>query len=354
MLFFLRKPGILGNFLGIACIRGPRIFIFTFMFSKAMHELFQRELGLLLPEKKGILVNDIPGFSTLLEKVLDVDGKSVRSKVMMAFAQRDGDAPAELRFYASCLELLHLASLIQDDVLDDADLRRGHPTFHKLLGKKNAVLTGDFLCVRVLRELEKKGELPMLREFLTYSNELVEGEIFQTLCAGKTGLSEEDYLRIIEKKTGSLFVMAAAVGARLASCDEPQIIRARRFGRLFGSAFQILDDVVDLTGQAESQGKTALLDLKNGVMTLPLIYFIQEGGDIERLKALGREGLWSEVLALLNACDGLERAIAIARGNLDAALAEVQGCFAEETSVMLRGLGADLLDRIKEGALYGV
>ncbi len=343
-----------GNCAFIPCLSFTLIFIFILMNTKETNNLFYHELQKLLSEKKRILKSDIAAYTPLLEKVLHSSGKGIRPLIMLVFSSKNNKPAIDSTFYAACLEILHLASLIQDDVLDEAEIRRGDPAFYKMLGKKNAILTGDFFCVRIFREIEKRGNYPVLREFLAYSNELVEGEIEEGMSLTSTGLSEADYLRIIEKKTGSLFVVAAAVGSHLSGCNNEQVELARKFGAKFGTAFQIVDDVSDIVNREEASGKTPFTDIRNNVMTLPTIHFVRNHGNYDRLKSLISEGLYDEAVMLLNKHDSIDYAVTCAHQNMAEAINGIQGGFPNDTVKELSMIGENLFLKISEGVLHGI
>jgi octaprenyl-diphosphate synthase len=312
---------------------------------------FQEELGLLAVQRRRILKNDIPGFDRRLGTAILSGGKSVRALVLFVFSRKNGVVDKAAPFCAACVELLHLASLIQDDVIDKADTRRNRPSARRLLGDRFAVLTGDFLSIRVLQEVEKHGCQAMLKAFLRHSAAMIEGEISQTLLGGDAVISEDEYLRVIEKKTASLFRLSAEAGALLSGRDAET---ADRFGRLFGTAFQILDDCLDFAGDSSRTGKDSFADLRNGLFTLPVIHFAGRGGDAGRLKTLACQGSIQEAVSLIQASGSLDYALLKADGLLRQAGAAAERCLTGEDFSRLRTLGEDLLSRIKEGVSYGV
>ena len=312
---------------------------------------FQEELGLLAVQRRRILKNDIPGFDRGLSATLLSGGKSVRALVLFIFSRRNGAVHHAAPFCAACIELLHLASLIQDDVIDKADIRRNRPSVRSVLGDRFAVLTGDFLSIRVLQEVERHGCGAMLRAFLLHSAAMIEGEISQALLGRDAVVSEEEYLRTIEKKTASLFRLSAGAGALLSGRSTEA---ADEFGRRFGTAFQILDDLLDLTGDSDRTGKDAFADLKNGLCTLPVIHYLGRGGDGERLRSLASQGLLQETASLLHAAGSLEYAFNRAQEEIRLAHVAAQRCLEGEDLSPLNVMGNELLAGIREGVLYGV
>jgi geranylgeranyl pyrophosphate synthase len=172
---------------------------------------------------------------------------------------------------AAAVELLHMATLVHDDVLDRASLRRGAPTVFASAGRDAATATGDFLFSRSFAELAGTGSAPAVRALSAASSALARGELMQRADAWSRDVSVERYVERCELKTGSLFGASCVLGAALGSRGEPAEEALGEFGRRIGLAFQILDDVLDVSGPAERTGKRRGADLLDGTATLPLI-----------------------------------------------------------------------------------
>jgi geranylgeranyl pyrophosphate synthase len=196
-------------------------------------------------------------------------GKRLRPLlVLLAAGPPPGEADDVVRA-AVAVELVHSATLVHDDVLDAADLRRGRPTVWAAAGRDMAVAVGDLLFSRAFAELALTGSLEAVRVLSRASSALAEGELLQRDDAWNAAVPVERYLRRCELKTAALFEAACELGAREGA---PQALDAlRAFGRAIGLAFQILDDVLDVSGPAERTGKPRGTDLLDGTVTLPLI-----------------------------------------------------------------------------------
>jgi geranylgeranyl pyrophosphate synthase len=186
----------------------------------------------------------------------------------------DGPAPGEEHLVraAVAVELVHSATLVHDDVIDGAQLRRGHPTVVAGAGRRTAIATGDLLFSRAFAELARNDDLSQLRALSDASSALAEGELLQREDAYAPRVAVERYLRRCELKTAALFEAACRLGALVASAGTPVMADGLgTFARRIGLAFQLLDDVLDVSGPVERTGKTRGTDLLDGTVTLPLI-----------------------------------------------------------------------------------
>ncbi|MEX1141846.1 MAG: polyprenyl synthetase family protein [Thermoleophilaceae bacterium] len=200
---------------------------------------------------------------------LDAGGKRLRPLLVLVCGGRD-QAGRRLVAAAAAVELLHMATLVHDDVLDRADLRRGMPTVLASAGRDAATATGDFLFSRAFSELAATGDADAVRSLSTASSALARGELLQRVDAWSADVAVERYLERCALKTGSLFAASARLGAQLGG--RPDAVEPLgRFGDRIGVAFQILDDVLDVSGPAERIGKRRGTDLLDGTVTLPLI-----------------------------------------------------------------------------------
>jgi heptaprenyl diphosphate synthase len=210
-------------------------------------------------------------------------GKGVRTKLLIACAaDKSGFVSVDAVLAASAIELLHLASLVHDDIIDEADTRRGIATVHNLYGKEKAVLFGDWLLCSALRRAAsmetpyREGRNPaenrsLVCAFIEAAEKLCLGELDERSHLGDVELSPRAYLRIIDRKTAALFCLAARAGAMTADLEPRQVRLLVRFARYLGYVFQILDDIGDFSGDKKSAGKPVGLDIMSGVVTLPVI-----------------------------------------------------------------------------------
>lgn len=217
-------------------------------------------------------------------------GKRVRPRVVLHASKVGPEPYGSVVDLAAAAELVHNASLLHDDVIDDAPLRRGRPAARKLWGNAHSVLAGDHLMACALELLEDSGVPGVLRSMLTTMRRLVAAEVVQLAHRGKLLPDLDHYDQVIRGKTAALFAWCADAGARAGNADE-EICRAlAAYGEEAGMAFQLFDDLLDLSGSTEELGKSLFADLAQGVATLPVVLAV------ERRPELGRE-----ILALANA-----------------------------------------------------
>jgi len=205
-------------------------------------------------------------------QILEGPGKRLRPKLLILFSELFEEAEREKVIVCSaCCELLHTASLIHDDVVDEAKLRRGSASLNSKFGNQTAVLVGDLILALDFERLTELKDFEILRMTLSCAKELGIGAIEEIVNKANFNLSEETYLRIIANKTGSLFKLASMLGAYLGKADTNVVESSGRYGSLFGQAFQIIDDILDLSVTKQEALKPTFNDLKEGRITLPII-----------------------------------------------------------------------------------
>ncbi|MDD5712878.1 MAG: polyprenyl synthetase family protein, partial [Smithellaceae bacterium] len=177
---------------------------------------------------------------------------------------------------------IHTATLLHDDVVDEADLRRGRTAARNIWGNAATVLVGDFLLSRSFLMMAEVGEMAVMNLMATTTGTMSEGEVFQLIKRGDAGLTEKAYLSIVEKKTAILISAACAIGGILGKANARQIEALTHFGMRIGSAFQITDDTLDYTAQEDEFGKSIGKDLDEGKITLPLIHALKKCTSAER------------------------------------------------------------------------
>lgn len=211
------------------------------------------------------------------EYLLDNAGKRLRPSLVLLCAKTNNHWDEKAIPVAAALELIHTASLVHDDVLDEASLRRKKATVNTRWGNEAAILTGDYLYFKAFSILSQLDEVAKISAIVSFAAEMMcEGEIIQTCKTFQLDLSEEDYLEIIRKKTACLIAASCEVGAVL-SGSSPRIQESlAQYGLNFGMAFQIIDDCLDLISLSGKMGKSTYKDFVQGKMTLPLIYLARE------------------------------------------------------------------------------
>lgn len=245
--------------------------------------------------------------------LLSAGGKRIRPLSLLLSCACFGSVNDVARELAVVSELVHLATLLHDDVVDDGDERRGRATSRRVWGNAVSVLAGDLLLTHALERTNAVAPGPILNNLFRTLRRLVDGEVVQLRGRAKLDVSEETYFRIVDDKTASLFTWAMQSGARIGGANDAQVLRAGDFGKHLGVAFQLVDDVLDYDGDAAVTGKSLFSDLREGKLTLPLILAVKESPgmihDLER----GREGdeeACSRVLALVtksSACDEVRK-----------------------------------------------
>jgi octaprenyl-diphosphate synthase len=183
---------------------------------------------------------------------------------------------------AAVVEFIHTATLLHDDVVDESTLRRGRPTANAQFGNAAAVLVGDFLYSRAFQMMVEVNEMKIQRILADSTNTIAEGEVLQLLNCRDPDVDEAAYLQVIRYKTAKLFESAAQIGAVLCDADETVEQAAASYGRHLGTAFQLVDDVLDYSGASDELGKNVGDDLREGKPTLPLIRVMQAGSPADR------------------------------------------------------------------------
>ena len=252
------------------------------------------------------------------EHILQAGGKRLRPSLTLAAAHLCGYHGTRHRDLAACVELIHTATLLHDDVVDESHLRRGLATANDLWGNKASVLVGDFLLSRAFQLMVADGNLEVLRILSDASAIISQGEVMQLATANQPKTTEEAYLRVIEAKTAALFAAACEIGAVVAGDPRQNILR--QFGMQLGVAFQIMDDALDYAADAEALGKTVGDDFREGKITLPVILAYRDGTPSERdfwARCLERMEQTPEdlaaAIAMLAKHGAIERSIAKAR-----------------------------------------
>jgi geranylgeranyl pyrophosphate synthase len=234
-------------------------------------------------------------------------------------------APSSTPFcnLAAAVEMMHTATLIHDDLIDEAPLRRGRRTLHTTWPARAAVLAGDYLLAQAASTIAALEHPRLLHIFSQSLCAMCEGEIRQTFTSAGRQNPREEYYRSIEAKTASLCAAAMEMAGVLAGAAERQIAALRRFGREFGMAFQITDDVLDFVGDEQRLGKPAGSDLRQGMVTLPTLYYLERAEDATPVRAVlaGRQDAKHVQAAIeaVRSSSGIEAALTEARAHVNQA-----------------------------------
>lgn len=295
--------------------------------------------------------------SEVLHYSLFNGGKRIRPLLVVLAARLCGRSDPEIYSLARAFEYLHSATLLHDDVIDNADTRRGKTSVYKKFGLVAAILAGDFLHARSMSIVGELAGKVALRVFSEATGRMVDGEFLQMRNAADHNLSEDDYQRAIIGKTGLLIAAACEVGSIWANGCKEERMALRAYGLHLGCAFQIIDDLLDYQGDRGKTGKQIGNDLVEGKMTLPLILTVQRatGRDRDRLREIlgdeaKRRDAFSEVFRLIEKYNGFSRTKRKAEESATAALAQLEifssDVFVQEKEI-LRGLVRYVLQREK-------
>lgn len=257
------------------------------------------------------LHSDVALVNQIAEYIISAGGKRIRPVLVLLMAnayQYQGTHHHEL---AAIVEFIHTATLLHDDVVDESSLRRGRQTANALFGNAASVLVGDFLYSRAFQMMVSINSMRIMEILADATNVIAEGEVLQLLNMHDPDVTEERYLQVIRSKTAKLFEAAAQIGALIAGANDSQIEAAAEYGRSLGTAFQLIDDVLDYSGNADDIGKNVGDDLREGKPTLPLIFLMKNGDDKQKelIRACieqGDESKFDEVLKAITSSGALE------------------------------------------------
>ncbi len=260
---------------------------------------------------------------TIGDYIVQAGGKRMRPALLLMVARGLGcDSPRQHQL-AAVVEFIHTATLLHDDVVDESDLRRGRSTANAVFGNAASVLVGDFLYSRAFQMMVDAGSPEIMRILADATNVIAEGEVLQLLNVHDPDVTEERYLQVVRFKTARLFEAAAQVGAELAGASREVVEAAAEYGRRVGTAFQLIDDVLDYSGDAGELGKNVGDDLREGKATLPLIRVMAVGTpeqrELVRNAIEAGDGDFAAVAQAIHATDALQHARVAARAEAQAA-----------------------------------
>ena len=276
------------------------------------------------------LASDVALIPQVADYIIGGGGKRLRPALLLLAANACGYAGTDHHTLAAAIEMIHTATLLHDDVVDESKLRRGHATANAHFGNPAAVLVGDFLYSRAFQLMVGVNRMRVLAIIADATNLIAEGEVLQLMHAGDAALDERAYFGVIERKTAKLFEAAGRLGGVLGNASTECEEALARYGMHLGTAFQIMDDVLDYSGDAAEIGKNLGEDLGEGKMTLPLIRALAVATSTEAdviRHAIAGGGLtdFAPVLATLQRTGALAYARDRARAESDAAAAAIAG-----------------------------
>jgi len=247
------------------------------------------------------LQSEIPLINQMVEYILNCGGKRIRPMVLLLSAkalQQDNEHPICL---AAVIELIHTATLLHDDVVDNSSLRRGHKTANSVWGNDASVLVGDFLYSRAFQIVVNLRQQTVLELFASATHYIAEGEILQLVHAHSPDTSEAIYFDVIQRKTAKLFELAAELGGVVGNSSEEQIAMMRNYGMDLGLAYQLIDDALDYSHANGQTGKNLGNDLAEGKTTLPMIHALRKGSpsEVKLLREAIQNGSTTELDSIL-------------------------------------------------------
>jgi len=228
------------------------------------------------------LHSEVSLVNQIAEYIISAGGKRIRPVLVLLVANAYGYQGTAHHELAAVVEFIHTATLLHDDVVDESSMRRGRQTANALFGNAASVLVGDFLYSRSFQMMVGLNNMRVMQILSDATNVIAEGEVLQLLNMHDPDVTEDSYLLVIRSKTAKLFEAAAQLGALVSGATDAEIDAAGEYGRSLGTAFQLIDDVLDYAGDAAEIGKNVGDDLREGKPTLPLIYLMENGTPEQR------------------------------------------------------------------------
>ncbi len=279
--------------------------------------LFVEDLKQVEMHLEAYLRSEVRLIPEIIRHIIDSGGKRFRPLLLLAASDLCGYT-GDLRYpLAAVIEFIHTATLLHDDVIDEADVRRGKASANRVWGNAASVLVGDFLYSKSFRLLTEYGNLDVIKLLSTTTNTMSEGEVLQLVKRGDVSITEADYLAIIDKKTAVLISAACALGGHLGEVEPGRIDALAQYGRRVGAAFQMTDDTLDYIARENELGKAVGKDLEEGKLTLPLIRTMTQASEEEKIRMqalLGKKERTpeeiGEIMSFMNRYDGIDYTLA--------------------------------------------
>ena len=259
-------------------------------------------------------VGSVDAVSQIAQYLQGNGGKRLRPMLLLVACRLFQEPGPEAIRLAAVVELIHTATLVHDDVIDEADTRRGKPSANVLWGNHTSVLAGDWLYMQAFQIALRLRRFDVLELLITLTQQMVDGELLQLERIGKIDVTEADSIELLDRKTASLFSACTKLGAIAGGAGEREQALLGEFGWNLGMAFQLVDDILDFTSRESVLGKPVGNDLREGKLTLPLIYALESASGAERAMVAEvlrsnsyQETPFSEILAIVNRHGGIER-----------------------------------------------
>ena len=278
------------------------------------------------------LSSDVTLIDQISSYIIGAGGKRIRPRLVLLFARALGHTgPARFEL-AAIVEFIHTATLLHDDVVDESSMRRGRPTANALFGNAASVLVGDFLYSRAFQMMVSVGSMRVLDVLADATNVIAEGEVLQLINMHDPDTTVEEYLRVIRYKTAKLFEASARLGAVIAQAPPTIEEACADYGRSLGTAFQLVDDLLDYEGDPTQLGKNVGDDLREGKPTLPLLMAMERGTQPER--DLVRQAIVNGEVERLRDIAAIVRRTGALEGTREAARAEARNAQASLSGLM--------------------
>ena len=274
------------------------------------------------------LYSNVPLVENIGHYIVEAGGKRLRPLLVMLAAKACKIDNQQHVSLASVIEFIHTATLLHDDVVDMSSLRRGRPTVNEHWNNPSSVLVGDFIYSRAFQILVTLGNMKIMEIIADTTNRIAEGEVLQLISKNNPNPTELNYMEVIQNKTAILFQAAGQCGAILSNASSDEELALKNFGMHLGTAYQLIDDVLDYAGDSDALGKNIGDDLAEGKPTLPLIYALEHGSEEQAgliRQALADEELQekklNQVIEIVQDCGALDYARQLAKSESDQALA---------------------------------
>ncbi len=296
------------------------------------------------------LQSQVPLVGEVSQYIIGAGGKRLRPALLLLMAGALGLIGPHRLTLAAVVEFIHTATLLHDDVVDESTLRRGRATANQAFGNPASVLVGDFLYSRAFQMMVDVGDMRVMQVLADATNVIAEGEVLQLVQIRNTAMTEDDYLQVIRSKTAKLFEASARLPALLVQASEDVESACALFGQALGTAFQVVDDALDYSGDASTMGKNLGDDLREGKVTLPVICTLQRVAPSERdlLERAVREGDVSQLprlLAMIRDSGGLHAAMGLAQAEAQVAQDALRALPHNAYTQAMQALTHELLQR---------
>ena len=296
------------------------------------------------------LSSGVPLVGQVSQYIIAAGGKRLRPALLLLMAKAIGYEGPQRHPMAAVVEFIHTATLLHDDVVDESTLRRGRPTANQSFGNPASVLVGDFLYSRAFQMMVESGQMRVMEILAEATNVIAEGEVLQLMNTHDASLSQDDYLLVIRSKTAKLFEASARLAPVLAKADNATEQACATYGQALGTAFQVVDDLLDYAGDSTEFGKNLGDDLREGKATLPLILAMQKGspeqsqtirsaienGDLDALQS---------IVDIVRSTGALDATQAAAAAEAQRAISALAGLPPSPYREALHQLAAQLLNR---------